>query len=272
MENDVSTQWAGAVAQIERAATAKGRQQIGCYAIEGLRLHERALRAGVAVKTAVLSQRLWAQPNQREQALLNQMAHSDCQLIIAPDATLAQLSAGRGLGEIVGLVALPPTTTLAEQQATAPQGVWLTAVDIIDPGNVGALLRTAHASGCAGLLTVGRSDVFHPRAVRTSMGSLFKLPTAHFDTADELLTTLQALGVQTVATAVDAATLLPQATFTERATAILMGNEYWGLPADIVRHIDQPVAIPMPPGVDSFSVNAAAAVVLYEIQRQRLTN
>ncbi len=58
--------------------------------------------------------------------------------------------------------------------------------------------------------------------------------------------------------------------FSDAGTAVLVGSEAWGLPDAVQRAVDHLVSIPMTAGVDSFSVNAAAAIVLYEIGRQHI--
>lgn len=260
--------WRGNVEMIRRVTSPKGRAFAGAYSIEGLRLHERALRAGIPLETAVVADAFFHAADTRIQQLLAELQATACDLHVVPDAVMAELTNGRSLGAIISLVPLPQPPDLADLIATAASPTLLVAVDVIDPGNVGALVRTAHASGCTTLVTLGASDPFHPKAVRTSMGSIFKLPTVSFATLDALLMLLKDAEIETVGTAVDDGIPLPQATFPTTGTALFMGNEYWGLPATITANFDQNVTIPMAAGIDSFSVNAATAIILYEIKRQ----
>ncbi len=141
--------------------------------------------------------------------------------------------------------------------------IFLASLDITDPGNVGALTRTAHAAGAAGLLVAGASDPFHPRATRISRGSIFRLPVVRYTTAATLLDDLRGCGVAAVATAATGGVSLPEIEWPSGPVAVLMGNEAEGLPAEIAAVVDHQVTIPMAAGVDSYSVNAAAAIVLY---------
>ena len=133
----------------------------------------------------------------------------------------------------------------------------------MDPGNVGALLRTAHALGVEAVVALGGSDPFHPRATRTSMGSVFRMPILRWDRADSLLALLRAHRVLTVGAATEASDLLPQIQFPNRTIALFVGNEGKGISASLRAQLDQLVAIPMGASIDSFSVNAATAVILY---------
>ena len=99
------------------------------------------------------------------------------------------------------------------------------------------------------------------------MGSIFKLPIVRYESAADLLTDLGDAEIERVGTAVTGGTHLPNAKFEGRGTAVFLGNEYFGLPNDLTKQLDTLVTIPMVAGIDSFSVNAAAAIILYEIQR-----
>ena len=253
---------------IERTATAKGRATSGNFSIEGTRLHERALRAGWWPTAVLVTQSVWQNPGERETAVLQQLANQNISCYPIADAEMDTLTQGRRLGGLIGLLPLPQPIDLADWLAAHPTPTLLVAVDVVDPGNVGGLLRTAHALGADLFVTVGGSDPFHPRAVRTSMGSLFKLPTVAM-TLPDLFATLQTKSMQTVGTVAEGGVLLPQLDVGLGGTAVFMGSEYWGLPDELAAQLDRRVTIPMSAGIDSFSVNAAAAIVLYELQRQK---
>lgn len=264
--------WRGVLEVIRRAATAQGREQAGYFSLEGTRLHERAWRAGVPVTAALLTQTYQQDPAARIQALLAALAQSGCALHVVPDDVLQALTGRRGLGDIVGLVKMPPPADLEAIVTAADRPpLLLAAVEIADPGNVGALLRTAHAVGAAAFVAVGsagRSDPFHPKAVRTAMGSLFKLPVACFQTLPPLQRLLRAHKIQMIGTVAQGGVRLPEAALAGTGAAIFMGSEYWGLADEAAAGLDLRVTISMSGGVDSFSVNAAAAILLYEVRRR----
>ncbi|HRQ41173.1 MAG TPA: RNA methyltransferase [Chloroflexota bacterium] len=261
------TNWRGAVEMVRRTMTAVGRRQTGLYPIEGIRLHERALRAGLTFELILLAENLFQDTAPRIRDLLTHLPPATCHLQPVPATTMAELVNGRDLGHLISLVKIPPAANLAELVTAMPRPLLLVAHEVVDPGNVGAMVRTGHASGATAFIAVGVSDPYHPKAVRTSMGSLFKTAVCHYPTAADLLSKLRQLGIETVGTAADDGVPLPQAQFSEGGTAVFMGNEYHGLPADLLRQLDQRITIPMATGIDSLSVNAATAVILYEINR-----
>jgi TrmH family RNA methyltransferase len=263
--------WRGAVEMVRRAATAKGRARSGYFSIEGIRLHERALRAGWQVETAVLGQPFGQEMSPRITALIQDLERISCQLVTVPDETIVELTDGRDLGAIIGLLQIPEPLVLEDVVARATEGapLLLVAADVRDPGNTGALMRTALAAGATAFIACGISDPYHPKAVRTSMGSLFKLPVLTVTNAQKLLANLAAMGIQSVGLAVDGDVSLAQADISESGAAVLVGSEAWGLTRETMEALDCLVSIPMRDGVDSYSVNAAAAIALYELGRRR---
>ncbi len=257
---------------IRRAATARGRAQIGCFSIEGTRLHERALRAGIQVQRAVVGTGFWRSSEPRIQDLLAGLRAGGCRLTEIPDEVLFELTGGRDLGAILGLVALPPQPNLASMIKNCRRKpiVFLAAVDVVDPGNLGAMIRSALAGGAAGFICVGGSDPFHPKTLRTTMGSLFKLPILRVESYEVILQDCHEQDVWTLGTAVTGGIPLPSAPLNRDRLAVFMGSEASGLPIDLLAKLNMRLTIPMVAGIDSYSVNAAAAIVLYEIQRQKI--
>ncbi len=260
------TNWQSAAEAIKRTYTAKGRAASGCYSIEGLRLHERALRAGVPLQLVLVAERYQHQPSGRVQQLLADLHAANIPLHPVPDEVMADLTDGRSLGGFLGLVKLPPPPSL-NAITQSPNPLLLVTVDVVDPGNLGAMLRTGHAAGITAFITIGGSDPFHPKTVRTSMGSLFKIPIRPQADPVSLLAHLRRANIQTVGATAQDGIPLPQAAFLGRGTAVFMGSEYFGLPEVIANQLDSLVTIPMAEGIDSLSINAATAVILYEIMR-----
>jgi TrmH family RNA methyltransferase len=146
-------------------------------------------------------------------------------------------------------------------------------VEARDPGNVGTILRTAHAAGCAGVLVSARSvDVYNEKAARASAGSLFHVPVVRDVEPAAAVASLRGRGVTVVAVAADGEEDL----YGERAASLLaspvafvFGNEARGLDAGLRAAADVAVRIPMPGGAESLNLASAAAVVLFEAARRR---
>lgn len=266
----MTTALRGTVERVKRCATLKGRIQQGLYVIEGERVVRRALTAGVQIEQVLVAEGLLVAPGSG--ALARALVAQGIAPEEVPNGVLRELSEGRNSGSCIALAKLPPSQSFQAWWRSRSTGsepdVLLVLVNVREPGNVGALTRTALASGVSALITLGETDPFHPKAVRSSLGSVFKVQ--HFTATDpeQVASLLRASGVRQVAAVASGGVALPRAELT-RPLALYVGNETKGLPVQLLAAMDERVTIPMPSGVDSFSVNAATAIVLYEIgQRQ----
>jgi RNA methyltransferase, TrmH family len=256
--------------QVRRLATAKGRAEAGAFAAEGRRLLERALRAGWCPRSVLVGEAAAREPELG--ALLQRWEAPGRSARRVPDAELLELAEGRRAGLVTSLFELPAGLAVSALLAQpAPPAVFLVVIDVEEPGNVGALLRTALACGAAGVIMVGSTDPFHPKAVRTSLGSLFKLPISRA-TASELLGQLRAAEVHTLAAVAREGEALHRAAWPRGSAALLVGNESRGLGEHWRAGADARVSIDLCRAVDSFCVNAAAAICLYEVQRRLLSH
>jgi TrmH family RNA methyltransferase len=146
----------------------------------------------------------------------------------------------------------------------------LVLVSVQDPGNAGTLIRSAEASGAAGVVCCGNSvDPHSPKVVRSSAGAIFGLAIAEGDDPVEVLGALGARGrrrIGTAATGGDA----PDRIDLTGPVALVLGNEARGLSADLSSHLDGAVTIPVSgPAVDSLNVAMAGTVLCFEAARQR---
>jgi TrmH family RNA methyltransferase len=147
-------------------------------------------------------------------------------------------------------------------------------VDVADPGNLGTLLRSAEASGCAGVVCCGGSvDVYNPKVVRASAGSVLGVPVVRGGGADDepdpvpVLDRLGAAGRRRYGATVQGQ---PATEVDLRPpVALVLGNEARGLPAAVLERVDGRIAVPMAGAGESLNVAMAGTVLLFEAARQR---
>jgi RNA methyltransferase, TrmH family len=160
----------------------------------------------------------------------------------------------------VSTLAHPPRVVGVYRREDLPRGVraWNLALwRVADPGNVGTLVRTADAFGAAVALSPGCADLTSPKALRASMGAVFRLPTASFDEAPEPWIALVPRG----------GIPLPEVDLGESGTFVL-GAEREGLPAEVLRRCEAQATIQQPGPAESLNVAAAGAIALYEASRR----
>jgi len=139
--------------------------------------------------------------------------------------------------------------------------VALTAVR--DPGNAGSVIRVADAAGAAGVaMSKDSVDLFNPKVVRSSVGSIFHLPIATNQDLIEVINQARAIGMQILAADASGVNLYQDVQLTQ-PTLWVFGNEAWGIPAEVLQLVDQVVAIPIYGQAESLNLATASAVCLY---------
>jgi TrmH family RNA methyltransferase len=227
----------------------------------------RALRAGVRLECALVAE------VEADAELEAALEAAGTPMRTAPKAMLLEAGEGRASALAVGLATLKAEEPL-EVLSRAPSGTGsrnrsvLVAWDIEEPGNVGALTRTALASGLCTMVCGGRTDPFHPKAVRTSMGSVFKLDFVRASSEQAVLGELSGAGIRALGAVVEGGTTIERlSSDPERPYALFVGNEGAGLPPSLANQLEK-VSIVMASAVDSYSVNAATAILLYALGRR----
>jgi len=147
----------------------------------------------------------------------------------------------------------------------------LVLVDVADPGNLGTMIRTAEAAGVDAVVVCGGVDVFNPKCVRASAGSLFFVPIVRCPEATTALDALASFGLRCLGTSSVAPTIYDEVDLRERV-AVVLGNEAHGLGADVLGAVDATVSIPIAGHSESLNVAGAAAVLCFEVARQRRTS
>ena len=184
--------------------------------------------------------------------------------------TPSVLSAMTPVRQPSGIVAIArrQERSLAEALANPPQMV-LMLDEVQDPGNVGAIVRAAEACGATGVIAgQGTADPMSWKALRGSMGSIFRLPVAARQSLPVAVGAARAKGIEIVAAVPRGGVLLPDCDL-RVPVAVLLGGEGGGLPDSLVALATTRLSIPMPPPVESLNVATAAALIAYEAQRQR---
>ncbi len=170
-----------------------------------------------------------------------------------------------------GVLAVISMLHRAEDDLFPPSAVPLLIVleNLQDPGNLGTILRTGEAAGVTGVLLVGDSaDPYNPKVVRSTMGSIFRLPFLHIPTIAECTALLKKRAVAVFAADVRGAVPYDSCDYRE-ATAFLIGNEGAGLSEEALRLSGRRVCIPMAGAVESLNAGVSTAVLAYEAARQR---
>jgi TrmH family RNA methyltransferase len=234
--------------------------------LDGVHLVQDARESGHSFEIAVVSSSRLSSDNE-EAEVARSLVQSGVEVIQAPDAVFAAMSPVRTPSGLVAIARRRPSS--AGDVCAVPDAFVLVAVDVQDPGNVGALMRTAEAGGMTGMFVTGASaNPFSWKAVRGSMGSALRLPVVGGMTNEYLMTCLRDGGIRTVS-AVPRGGEDPDAIDWRGRVALIVGGEGAGVPDEVIRQCDRLASIPMAARVESLNVAAAGAILVYAARRQR---
>ncbi len=250
--------------ELARAAkTAKSGEVL----LDGSHLVQEALGCGVAIEVAAFSDRqVNAAPSSLARIARDVKKHGGRVLTVS-DQVLAAMSPVQHPSGVVA-IAHVHQSDLAEAFARAPQLV-LVLAGLQDPGNVGAIVRTAAACGATGIVTIeGSANPFGWKALRGAMGGTFRVPVAARGTLGDAIAAAREAGVRVMAAVPHGGSPLPRVDL-RGPTAIVLGSEGSGISETALATASATVTIPMRPPVESLNVAIAAALILYEASRQR---
>ncbi len=246
----------------------KYRRREGRFLVEGIRIVEEALTCGAPVETLVVAPELLV--SERARALVEEV-DVERRLVLAGDVfrSLSDRDDPQGIAAVV----------VAEERAledlpVADDLLVLVAYQLRDPGNLGAIIRTADAAGATGVVVVEPSvGLYDPQTIRATMGSLFALPIVRLADESALFSWFDGLRAEGFPLAVIASSAHGDVIHFDvdycRPLALLIGSERHGLPHSARQGADVTVRLPMAGRATSLNVSAATAALVYEVVRQR---
>ena len=138
-----------------------------------------------------------------------------------------------------------------------------------DPGNMGTIIRTADALGANGVvITRGSVDMFNPKTIRSTMGSIFHIPLVYYDDINDALMELKEKNIKIMSTSLESSVPCYEVDFT-KDFALVIGNEASGISKEVLDNSDTLIRIPMVGRAESLNAGVASGIVMYEASRQR---
>ncbi len=251
--------------ELLKLKTKKGRSQQGKFLLEVLRLCEEALNSNWEIESILLT------PSYEDKA-------KEKNFFIKLQASKAKLIAvkTRDLQKISDTVTPPGIMCVVKIRRNQIEELWrknnnfILALDgIRDPGNVGTLIRTADAFGADGvLLSNDTVELYNPKVVRSTMGSLFHFPVWDEVDLETILPELRKRNFKILGTDVRKGKILDSVDYSGNI-CILIGNEAEGLRENLLALSDELVHIPIYGKAESLNAAVAGGILLYEITRKR---
>jgi TrmH family RNA methyltransferase len=231
------------------------------FLVEGFRFVEEALKSSFEIPHLFLSENAldrWHSFN------LQEKLQQSTKVFMVSETLLKLLSSTETPQGVIAVVNQKLFTS------SDRDGFYILADKLQDPGNMGTIIRSAHASGAAGvILTKGTVDVYNEKTLRSTMGSIFNIPVIE-DNDLSFVDSLKIKGFKLIVSSLEDSKNFFEADLTQNII-LAVGNEGSGISEEVYKLGDIKVKIPMPGNAESLNAGAAASIMLFEAVRQRLT-
>lgn len=236
------------------------------FLVEGIRFVEEVLGSLWPVEMLVYSKKIVK--NHRVDNLFKTAAARKIILIEAEDEVFSGL-AGTSTPQGVIAVAAQHACSLDDIEIKNEPALLVLVDGVQDPGNLGAIVRSADAACAEGVILLkGTADIYNPKALRATMGSIFHLPVIQGAGTGEVLPYLRQRGIKTV-TGDPRGTKVIFEIDLKVPCALVVGGEAEGVGEILRENADETARIPMPGRAESLNVAISASIMLYEAMRQR---
>lgn len=245
--------------ELKKLKEKKYRTKEGKYIIEGFRFVQEALKADADVQSIIISE----ETKNKLQEYIDGKLINDKKVYILKTSlfnTLCSTENPQGILAVLGM----------NKNLHYKEGQFYILVDKVqDPGNMGTIIRTAHAAGVDGVIvTKGTVDIYNDKTLRSTMGSIFYIPVIEDDDLT-FTTNLIRNGFKVVVSSLQADKSFFEADLSGKVI-ITVGNEGNGVSEEVYNLGDIKVKIPMPGNAESLNVSTAASIMIFEKVRQNL--
>ena len=249
---------------ISLLSKAKERKKNNEYVVEGIRMVSEA-PADLLVKI-YMSERFQNNNSEYVKELVKKQGISDDSIEIVADNVFDRMSQTQTPQGIMAVVRMKDNS-LSDMLSGNP--LLILVENLQDPGNLGTIIRMGEGAGVTGvIMSPNTVDIYNPKTIRSTMGSIFRVPFIYVQDFGEAVSECQKSGVKVYAAHLDGNnTYLGEDYSTP--TAFLIGNEGNGLTDDITKQADTLIRIPMEGEVESLNAAIACTILTYEAVRQR---
>ncbi|MBS6396937.1 MAG: RNA methyltransferase [Clostridiales bacterium] len=239
------------------AKKARARNEQGVFLVEGIKMFQEAPED--KIRKIYISKSLY---EEKGQAFLKGLDHE-----ILEDHVFAAVSDTKTPQGILCVV--EQYRYRLEDMADGGNPHLLLLENLQDPGNLGTIMRTAEGAGADGIILSRSSvDLYNPKTIRSTMGSVYRMPFLYVDCLEEVLPGLKARGIRTYAAHLKGKNSYDEEDY-RGGCAFFIGNEGNGLTEELSSRADTWIRIPMHGKLESLNAAVAASVLMYEVCRQR---
>ncbi len=243
------------------SSSKKDRLEYGLFVLEGLRIVEDALREESGISHLILTVNA---AEKLGEALLQADLRNTKTIVISNELgnKIAQTTQTQG---VFAICRIPVKRDIVFKE----NGKYMILFGLQDPGNVGMIIRTADALGMDGIIMSGSCDLYSPKVIRSTMGSVFRMEIFIENDSEALFASLENNNITSCASVIDAdAERITECSFSG-SQAVFIGNEGNGLPPEIAARCTRKITIPMCGSINSLNAAMAAGIVMWELAKSR---
>lgn len=247
------------IIQLQKKSKARTEQK--AFVTEGIKMFEEAKAGGYLIK-AYVSESYYEEKRKEDGQYFNGFAYE-----VVADGVLKEASDTLTPQGIMAIVQKPDFSL--DGILSDPKANLVLLEDIRDPGNLGTIVRTAEGAGVTGIILTKTSvDMYNPKVIRSTMGSIYRMPFVYVEDFKETIIKLKQKNISIYAAHLKGIKNYDDINYKEKC-GILIGNEANGLSDEIAALSDEYIKIPMSGSVESLNAAIAAAILMYEVYRQR---
>lgn len=241
----------------------KTRDERGVFITEGMKMLGEAIKSGVNIKSVFVTEDVF---QKNEEYITNIKPDS---IYVTSDAVMAKLSEWK---TPQGILSVNEKKQLSIDNCLKNDNAFVIILDgVSDPGNIGTIIRTSEAAGVSAIFTTpGTADCYQSKALRASMGSIFRISVFENIEKCDIIYKMNQFGIPIVATSLSGKDIF-EFNIDNRA-ALVFGNEGSGISMDFVNNADMLVRLPMEGDVESLNVAVSAGIIMYLIHNSKMKN
>ncbi len=240
----------------------KYRKEYGMFILEGIRLCLDAINENAVLHCVFVTVTAEKKYSEAVNFLRDKAAE---RLLVISDELGERLADTSGTQGVFAICKILDKRNL--NGTICSSGKYIVLNNLQDPGNVGTIIRTADAVGISGVILCDCCDIYSPKVIRSTMGSLFRLAIIDGYTVDEVFDELNCKNIATFAAVIDTdAISLTDCDFSNGA-AVVIGNEGSGLAQGVVNLCENKLTIKMQGNVNSLNAAMATSIIMWEMMR-----
>ena len=245
------------------ASSKKERLQYGLFVLEGLRITQDALSEQSGLTHVILTKQAYDKFGDE----LFQADLRDAKTIVISNELGNRIASTGTTQGVFAICKIPVQKEISS--AMKENGKYVVLFGLQDPGNVGMIIRTADALGLDAVILSGSCDIYSPKVIRSTMGSVFRADIYIENDTEKLFSALERAGVTSSAAVIDKDAVNVVKCGFDGSQAVFIGNEGNGLPADIASRCTRKVIIPMHGNINSLNAAMAAGILMWELKKER---